>query len=99
MRDGRKDLYFQGDILAELNYSDGSHTRLYNTESGKFVLAIRDVDEEGTFDDNAQVFDRVADLVSYLDTRYGVFSYTMKSLFSSAQEKMPELRQYFAEEV
>ena len=90
-RDNETDLTFRGRSLARLEYPDGSSIELFETEKGRFVVAVVDVDQYGNESRRASVVDDVDALVGWFDSRYGSMSRAFKSIARRCGDTRPDI--------
>jgi hypothetical protein len=90
-RDNETDLTFKGRSLARLEYPDGSSIELFETEKGKFVVAIIDIDQYGNESHQAAIVDDVDGLVAWFDNRYGSMSRAFKSVARRCGDARPDI--------
>lgn len=90
-RDNETDLTFRGRSLARLEYPDGSSIELFETEKGKFVVAVADVDKYGNETRGASVVVGVDALVGWFDIRYGSMSRAFKSIARRCGDARPDI--------
>ncbi len=90
-RDNETDLTFKGRSLARLEYPDGSSIELFETEKGKFVVAVADIDQYGNESHSASVVDSVDGLVGWFDSRYGSMSRAFKSIARRCGDSRPDI--------
>jgi hypothetical protein len=90
-RDNETDLIFKGHSLARLEYPDGSSIELFETEKGKFVVAVIDSDQHGNETHQASIVDSIDGLVAWFDNRYGSMSRAFKSIARRCGDARPDI--------
>ena len=90
-RDNETDLTFRGRSLARLEYPDSSSIELFETEKGKFGVAVVDIDQYGNEAHRASVVDNVDALVGWFDSRYGSMSRAFKSIARRCGDTRPDI--------